>query len=167
MKKLFPIFPSQKNDLSNHYEMLKSFGNRIWSLFFHCSLFFFLFILTIFVILWVLNYTEENRVKFYPPDNVIEYLTLEHNNLEAIAEKITPLKERKDIQMELFGTKCIEIVNPKKVYGDEYGIYFITNKSWYIGGEYGIFIAKDEKKMPPDLNWGLIEGRIFAYALLY
>ena len=40
----------------------------------------------------------------------------------------------------------------------------MTSKGWY-NGEHGIFIAKDEENMPPDLNWGLIEGRIYTYAI--
>ena len=51
-----------------------------------------------------------------------------------------------------------------RIYSDEYGIYLTTSKGWY-NGEHGIFIAKDEEKMPPDINWGLIEGRIYTYAI--
>ena len=40
----------------------------------------------------------------------------------------------------------------------------MTGKDWY-NGEHGIFIVRDENNMPPDLNWGLIEGRIYTYAI--
>ena len=39
----------------------------------------------------------------------------------------------------------------------------MTSKDWY-NGEHGIFIAKDEENMP-EINWGLIEGRIYTYAI--
>ncbi len=39
----------------------------------------------------------------------------------------------------------------------------MTSKSWYVG-ENGIFIARDKDRMPDDMSWGLIEGRVFAYA---
>jgi len=29
----------------------------------------------------------------------------------------------------------------------------------------GYHRTKDEENMPPDINWGLIEGRIYTYAI--
>ena len=126
---------------------------------------FFLFVLTIWGTIWALDYSETHRVKFFPPDEVVAYLTSEHEKLEAAAFRMTPLIGRDDsIPFDRFDAKLIETVKPLRIYSDEYGIYFMTCKDWY-NGEHGIFIAKDGENMPPDINWGLIEGRIYTYAI--
>ena len=146
-------------------ELLKEFGEWCWTMFFRSTVFFFLFVLTIWATIWALDFTENHRVKFYPSDDVVNYLTAEHESLEAAALKLTPPSGKDDnIQTESFDAKCIEVVKPIKIYGNEYGIYLMTSKGWY-NGEHGIFIAKDNENMPPDLNWGLIEGRIYTYAI--
>ena len=167
MNKTFFLFHARSGDRDQQIEMLKNLGNRVWSLFFRCTVLFFLFTLTVYIILRSLDSSVEHRIKFYPPDDVMNYLAAEHKSLEEIACRITPQSgTRKDIPFESFHAELIQAVKPVKIRGDEYGIYLITTNSWYHGGEYGIFIAKDEKRMPPDMNWGLIEGRIFAYAFL-
>lgn len=145
--------------------MLKAFGEWSLTMFFRGTVFFLLFVLTIWGTIWALDFSENHRIKFYPPDEVVKYLTAEHESLEAAAYQITPSAGKKDnIPLEQFNAKCIETVKPIKIYADEYGIYLMTSKGWY-NGEHGIFIAKDEEQMPPDINWGLIEGRIYTYAI--
>ena len=145
--------------------MLREFGEWCWTMFFRGTVFFFLFVLTIWGTIWALDFSENHRIKFFPPDDVVDYLTAEHENLEAAAYRMTPLIGKDDnLPFEHFDKKLIEVVKPVRIYSDEYGIYFMTSKGWY-NGEHGIFIAKDEENMPPDINWGLIEGRIYTYAI--
>ena len=145
--------------------MLREFGEWSWTMFFRGTVFFFLFVLTIWGTIWALDFSENHRIKFFPPDDVMDYLTAEHENLEAAACRMTPLIGKDDnLPFEHFDRKLIEVVKPVRIYSDEYGIYFMTSKGWY-NGEHGIFIAKDEENMPPDINWGLIEGRIYTYAI--
>jgi hypothetical protein len=145
--------------------MMKEFGEWSWTMFFRGTVFFFLFVLTIWATIWALDFSENHRIKFYPPDEIADYLTAEHESLEALAFQITPLVGRNDdIPFESFDAKCVETVKPIRIYSDEYGIYLVTSKDWY-NGEHGIFIAKDAENMPPDINWGLIEGRIYTYAI--
>ena len=145
--------------------MLKEFGEWSWTMFFRGTVFFFLFVLTIWGTIWALDFSENHRIKFYPPDEIVDYLTAEHESLEAVAYQLTPSAGKKDnIPLDRFDSKCIETVKPIKIYADEYGIYLMTSKGWY-NGEHGIFIAKDEEKMPPDINWGLIKERIYTYAI--
>ena len=152
-------------DREKRMVMLKEFGGWCRTMFFRGVVFSFLFALTIWGAIWALDFSENHRVKFYPPDEVAAYLKAEHETLEAKACQLMPLDEKDDnIPFDLFDVKFIETVKPIKIYSDEYGIYFMTSKGWY-NGEHGIFIAKDEEKMPPDINWGLIEGRIYTYAI--
>ena len=152
-------------DREKRIVMLKSFGEWCWTMFFRGTVFFFLFVLTIWGTIWALDYSDTHRIKFYPPDEVVDYLTAEHETLEAAAYRMTPLVGRNDdIPFDRFDAKLIETVKPVRIYSDEYGIYLMTSKGWY-NGEHGIFFAKDEENMPPDLNWGLIEGRIYTYAI--
>ena len=152
-------------DREKRIVMLKEAGEWCWTMFFRGTVFFFLFVLTIWGTIWALDFSENHRIKFYPPDEVVAYLTAEHENLEEAAYRMTPLVGRDDnLPFERFDAKLIETVRPIRIYSDEYGIYFMTSKDWY-NGEHGIFIAKDEENMPPDINWGLIEGRIYTYAI--
>jgi hypothetical protein len=145
--------------------MLKDFGEWGLTMFFRGTVYLFLFILTIWGTIWALDFNGNHRIKFYPPDEVVDYLTAEHESLEAAAYQITPSAGKQDnIPLERFNSKCIETVKPIRIYADKYGIYLMTSKGWY-NGEHGIFIAKDKGKMPPDINWGLIEGRIYTYAI--
>ena len=145
--------------------MLKEFGEWSWTMFFRGTVFFFLFVLTIWATIWALDFSENHRIKFYPPDEVVDYLTAEHESLETEAYQIVQASGKKDnIPFYRFDAKLIETVKPVRIYSDEYGLYLMTSKGWY-NGEHGIFIAKDEENMPPDINWGLIEGRIYTYAI--
>ena len=152
-------------DREKRVAILKEFGEWCWTMFFRGVVFFFLFVLTIWATIWALDFSENHRIKFYPPDEVVNYLTAEHESLEAAATKLMPIAGKDDnIPLDRFNAKFIETVKPVKIYSDEYGVYFMTSKGWY-NGEHGIFIAKDGENMPPDLNWGLIEGRIYTYAI--
>ncbi len=152
-------------DREKRIVMLKEFGEWCWTMFFRGAVIFFLFVLTIWGTIWALDFSENHRIKFYPPDEVVDYLTTEHETLEAMAYRMTPMTGKDDnISFNHFDAKFLETVKPIKIYSDEYGVYFMTSKGWY-NGEHGIFIAKEEEKMPPDLNWGLIEGRIYTYAI--
>ena len=158
-------FIERCRDREKRIAMLKEFGEWCWTMFFRGMVFFFLFVLTIWATIWALDFSENHRVKFYPPDEVVDYLTAEHETLEATAYQMTPLTGKDDnIPFSRFDAKLIETVKPIRIYSNEYGIYFMTSKGWF-DGEHGIFIAKDEENMPPDLNWGLIEGRIYTYAI--
>ena len=165
LKETVREFIERWRDREKRIVMLKEFGEWCWTMFFRGMVFFFLFVLTICATIWALDFSENHRIKFYPPDEVVEYLTAEHETLEAMACQMTPLIGKDDnIPFDRFDAKLIETVKPVRIYSDEYGIYFMTSKGWY-NGEHGIFIAKDEENMPPDLNWGLIEGRIYTYAI--
>ena len=165
LKETVRDFIDRCRDREKRTEMLKEF--RDWSLIkiFHGAVYLILFAFTIWATIWALDFSENHRIKFFPPDEVVNYLTAEHESLEAIAYKMTPLIGRNDdVPLDSFDAKCVGIVKPIRIYSDEYGVYLMTSKDWY-NGEHGIFIAKDEENMPPDINWGLIEGRIYTYAI--
>ena len=165
LKESIQEFMERCRDIKKRKAMLKEFGGWCWIMLFRGTVFFFLFVLTIWGTIWALDFSEDHRIKFYPPDEVVEYLTSEHEALEVLACQMTPLTGKDDtIPFERFEPKLIEVVKPLKIYSDEYGIYLMTSKDWY-NGEHGIFIAKDEGNMPSDINWGLIEGRIYTYAI--
>ena len=158
-------FMARCRDREKRIVMLKEFGEWCGMIFFRGTVFLLLFVLTIWGTIWALDFSDNHRIKFFPPDDVMDYLAAEQGNLEAAAYRLTPLIGKDDnIPPERFDPKLIETVKPIRIYSDEYGIYFMTSKDWY-NGEHGIFIAKDTENMPPDLNWGLIEGRIFTYAI--
>ena len=158
-------FLDRWHDREKRIVMLKEFGEWCLTQPFRGTVLFCLFALTIWGTIWALDFSETRRIKFFPPDEIVEYLTAEHENLEAAAHRMTPLVGKDDsIPFDRFDAKLIETVKPVRIYSDEYGIYFMTSKDWY-NGEHGIFIAKDEENMPPDINWGLIEGRIYTYAI--
>ena len=165
LKETIRDFMERWRDPEKRAQMLKEFGEWCWMMFFRGTVFFFLFVLTIWATIWALDFSENHRIKFYPPDDTVQYLTDEHEALEAEALKLTPLFGRlDDIPLDQFGAKFLETVKPIRISADEYGVYFMTSKGWY-NGEHGIFIARDEENMPPDINWGLIEGRIYTYAI--
>ena len=77
--------------------MLKGFGEWAWTVFFRGTVFFFLFVLTIWGTIWALDFSESHRIKFYPPDEVVDYLTAEHEKLEAMASgwpKVVPVLKK-------------------------------------------------------------------------
>lgn len=158
-------FIGRCRDREKRIVMLKEFGEWCRTMFFRGAVCLFLFVLTILGTIWALDFSEKQRVRFFPSDEVVAYLEAEHGNLETAAYRMTQLVGKDDnLPFERFDAKLIEMVKPIRIYSDEYGIYFMTSKSWY-NGEHGIFIAKDAENMPPDLNWGLIEGRIYTYAI--
>ena len=165
LKESVQDFIERCRDQEKRKVMLKEFGEWCWTMFFRGTVFFFLFVLTIWGTIWALDFSENHRIKFYPPDEVVDYLAAVHESLEATAYQMTPLVGKDDnIPSGRFDAKFIETVKPVRIYSDEYGIFFMTSKDWY-NGEHGIFIAKDGENMPPDINWGLIEGRIYTYAI--
>ena len=145
--------------------MLKEFGGWCRTMLLRVVVILFLFALTVWSTIWILNFNDRHRIKFFPPDEVAEYLAVEHESLEAAADRIMPpAGNHGDIPFDRFDAKLVETLKPIGIYGNEYGIYFMTGKDWY-NGEHGVFIAKDAENMPPDMNWGLIEGRIYTYAI--
>ena len=165
LKESIQAFIGRCRDHEGRKTMLKEFGEWSWTMFFRGTVVFFLFVLTIWGTIRALDFIDNHGVKFYPSYEVVDYLTAEHESLEAAAYRVTPSAGKKDsIPLEGFDAKCIETVRPIRIYADEYGVYLMTSKGWYTG-EHGIFIAKDEERMPPDINWGLIEGRIYTYAI--
>ena len=158
-------FTERCRDRRKRIEMLKGFGEWCWMLFSRGLVLFFLFTLTILATICALDFSKKNLISFFPPNEVMDYLAAEHESLEATAYQITPLVgKNEDIPFARFNAKCIETVKPIKIRGDEYGIYLMTSKGWYNGDD-GIFSAKDVENMPPDISWGLIEGRIYTYTL--
>jgi len=165
LKETVQEFIERWRDREKRTAMLKEIGGWCWTVFFRGTIVFFLFALTIWATIRALDFSESHRVEFYPPDEVVEYLTAEHESLEKAALRLAPPDGKNaEIPFDRFDAKLIETVNPVRIYGNEYGVYLMTSKGWY-NGEHGIFIAKDEENMPPDLNWGLIEGRIYTYAI--
>ena len=165
LKESISEFIERCRDREKRIVMLQEFGEWCWTMFFRGMVFFFLFVLTIWGTIWALDYSDNHRIRFFPPDEIMDYLIAEHEKLEEDASRMTPPAGKTDnIPFDLFDAKFIETVKPIRIYSDKYGIYFMTSKGWY-NGEHGIFIAKDEENMPPDINWGLIEGRIYTYAI--
>ena len=158
-------FIERCRDRGKRPAMLKESGKWCWTVFSRGMVFFFLFMLTILGTVWALDCSNMHSIKFFPPDEVVNYLTAEHETLEEAACRMTPSAGREDdIPFDRFDARCIETVRPVRIYSDEYGVYLMTSKDWY-NGEHGIFIAKDAEDMPPGLNWGLIEGRIYTYTI--
>ena len=124
----------------------------------------FLFIATMAVTTWTLSFIEEQRGRFYPDADVVKCLAAEHETLEAAASELAASGNEADIPIDSFDRRFVELLKPVRIYSDEYGVYIVTRSNWYAG-EHGVFIAKDNNNMPPNLNWGVIEGRVFAYGL--
>ena len=144
--------------------LLKKSGAVCWEIVFHGTIIVFLFVLAIFGTSRTLDFVNSRHVPFYPAHEVRQYLASEHEALESVADGLPVGKDRSDsISADRFGEQCAAILKPVRIYSDEYGTYLMTSKSWY-SGENGIFIARDKDNMPDDMSWGLIEGRIFAYA---
>ena len=144
---------------------LKKAGGVLWTILFHIALAFFLFVLTMYGTVKTLDFVEEHRLKLYPADEVTEYLAAAHATLEETVSGLPPATgECEEIPFDRFDAKTLEMLKPLKIYRDKYGVYIMTAKSWYAG-EHGIFIAHDADNMPPMANWGLIEGRVFAYGI--
>ena len=144
---------------------LKKAGAAAWTLFFHAALAVFFFALTLYGTAKALDYIGGRCPDLYPADEVTEYLTAVHETLEETAYGLTAVYGKcEDIPFDKFDVKTIETLKPIRIYSDEYGVYLMTSRSWYAG-EHGVFIARDADNMPPKLNWGWIEGRVFAYGI--
>lgn len=147
--------------------LLKKTGNICWEIILHGTVVVFLFVLAIFGTIKAMDFVRERHVPLYPSEAARQYLRAEHESLEAVADALPAGKDRNDdIPLDRFGEQCAGIVKPVRIYSDEYGVYLMTSKSWYVG-ENGVFIARDKGKMPDDMSWALIEGRIFAYAFYH
>ena len=165
LKESIQEFIARCRDREKRKMMLKEFGEWSRTMMIRGTVFILLCALTIWGTIWALDFNENHLIGFFPPDEVVAYLTAEHETLEAAASQFMPSAEKKDdIPFGQFDAKCLETIKPIKIYADEYGVYLMTSKGWY-NGEHGIFIAKDEAQMPPGVNWGLIKGRIFTYAI--
>lgn len=159
-----PSEPSARAEAPDRGNPLKKTGNICWEIILHGTIVVFLFALAIFGTIRAMNFVSERHVPLYPSDEIVQYLESEHESLEAVADGLPAGKDRSDnIPLDLFGEQCAAILKPLRIYSDEYGVYLMTSKSWYVG-ENGIFIARDPEKMPGDLSWGLIRGRVFSYA---
>ena len=165
LKESLRDFIEHCRDREKRIAMLKEVRAWCWRMTIRCTVILILLALTIWGTIRALDFSENHRIKFYPPDEVVAYLSAEREAVEKAAYEMTPLAGKDDsISFGHFDPKLIETVKPVKIYSDEYGIYFMTSKGWY-NGEHGIFVAKDAENMPPDINWGLIEGRIYTYAI--
>ena len=139
----------------------KSLG-AAWTAVFLVSILAFLFAATMLATYRSMDYIKTHKGTFYPAREIVNYLTSEHAALEAAADRISGKEE--SISGNIFDAKTMELLKPEKIYSDEYGVYLVTSDTWY-GGEHGIFIARDTENMREDLNWGLIAGRVFTYAI--
>ena len=160
--------PEEKTDVpgdpADRGGLLKKTGSVCWEIVFHGAIVVFLFVLAVFGTVKALDYVNARHVPFYPSVEARQYLAAEHEALEAVAGRISGGKDRgDDIPADTFGERCAALLKPVRIYSDDYGVYLVTSKSWY-SGENGVFIARDRDNMPDDMSWGLIEGRIFAYA---
>jgi hypothetical protein len=148
--------------------LLKSAGGFCWTVFYLGTILVFLFAAALLGTAKTLEYVAAHRVSFYPAPEVVHQIVLHREALEDVADRIAakqggtmPIAPKSFFDVEL-----LDMLKPIAVdlYTDEYGVYLVTSRDRYAG-EHGIFIAFDAEKMPPLLNWGLIEGRIFTYAL--
>ncbi len=142
----------------------KKAGGFCWEIVFHCAIVVVLFGLAALMAIKVMDFVNERHVSFSPSREVMQYLVAEHESLEAVADSLPAGKDRSDsIPPDRFGEQCAATLKPLRIYSDEYGVYLVTSQSEYVG-ENGIFIARDAERMPEDLSWWLIRGRVFAYA---
>ena len=154
----------ESSSAENKKSMCEAFFGWFRSAAFDVVVIVFLFIATMAVTTWTLNFIEEGRGRFYPDGDIVKCLAAEHETLEAAASELAASGKKADIPIESFDKRFVEMLKPVRIYSDEYGVYIVTREGWYAG-EHGVFIAKDNNNMPPKLNWGVIEGRVFAYGL--
>ena len=149
---------------AEHGGLLKKTGHVCWEIVFHGVIVVFLFVLAIFGTIKTLDFVNAHHVPFYPSDEIRQYLTSAHEALEEVVDGLPTGMGRGDsIPADTFGEQCATLLKPVRIYSDDYGVYLMTSKNWYVG-ENGIFIARDKENMPDDMSWGLIEGRVFTYA---
>ena len=142
--------------------LLKSVGGFCWRVVYLGTILVFLFATALLGTAKTMEYVAEHRVSFYPAPEIVQYLADNHEHLEAVADRVTS----RDWPMVLndFDAETLDTLKPIDFYRDDYGVYIVTSRDSYAG-EHGIFIAYDAEKMPPRLNWGLIKGRVFPYAI--
>lgn len=148
--------------------LLKSAGGFCWTVFYLGTILVFLFAAALLGTAKTMEYVAAHRVSFYPAPEVMQQIVLHREALEDVADRIaakrggaSPIAPKSFFDVELLDTlKPIAV----DIYTDEYGVYLVTSRDTYAG-EHGIFIAYDAGNMPPLLNWGLIEGRVFTYAI--
>ena len=143
--------------------LLKSIGGFCWRVVYLGSILVFLFAAALLGTAKTLEYVAEHRVSFYPAPEVVEYLASEHEYLESVADRLAS-PDYSPMLRNAWDVKTLDTLKPIDFYRDEYGVYLVTSRDFYAG-EHGIFIAYDAEKMPPMLNWGLIKGRVFTYAI--
>jgi hypothetical protein len=141
---------------------LKMTGIICWTSVFFASILAFLLAATVLATYKSMDYVKTHAGTFYPDKAVMNYLSAEHEHLEAVADRISGKQD--NLSADLFDARSLEMIKPVRIYSDEYGVYLMTRDSWY-GGEHGIFIAKDAGNMREDFNWGVIAGRVFAYSI--
>ena len=151
-------------------KLLKSVGGFCWRVVYLGTILVFLFAAALLGTAKTLEYVAAHRVSFYPTSEVMQLVVSHREALEDAADSIAAA-ERKGGRWSIppkgfFDVELLETFEPVAVdiYTDEYGVYLVTSRDSYAG-EHGIFIAYDAEKMPPELNWGLIEGRVFTYAI--
>ena len=147
---------------SGRVRLLKSFGGFCWTSFYLGTILVFLFAAALLGTARIMDYVAENRGQFYPAPDVMEYLNTKHEYLEAVADRQAS-RDYSPMALNDFDVTTLDKLKPINCYRDDYGVYLVTSRDWYAG-ERGIFIAYDAEKMPPNLNWGLIKGRVFTYA---
>ncbi len=148
--------------------LLKSVGGFCWTVFYLGTILVFLFAAALLGTAKTVEYVAKHRVSFYPTSEVMQLVVSHREALEDAADRIAakqggtmPIAPKSFFDVELIDTlKPIAV----DIYADEYGVYLVSSRDSYAG-EHGIFIAYDAEKMPPELNWGLIEGRVFTYAI--
>lgn len=148
--------------------LLKSVGGVCWTILYLGTILVFLFAAALLGTAKTMEYIAEHRVSFYPAPEVMQQIVSHREALEDVADRIAakqggtmPIAPKSFFDVEL-----LDMLKPIAVdlYTDEYGVYLVTSRDSYAG-EHGIFIAYDAEKMPPELNWGLIKGRVFTYAI--
>lgn len=143
--------------------LLKSAGGFCWRVVYLGTILVFLFAAALLGTAKTLEYVAEHRVSFYPAPEVVQYLASEHEYLESVADRLAS-RDYSPMLRNDWDVKTLDMLKPVNYYRDDYGVYLVTSRDFYAG-EHGIFIAFDAEKMPPKLNWGLIKGRVFTYAI--
>lgn len=149
--------------------LLKSFGGFCWTVFYIGTLLVFLFAAALLGTAKTMEYVAEHRVSFYPAPEAVQQIVSHREALEDVADRIAASwggSWRPSNPKSFFDVELLDTFEPIMVdsYTDEYGVYLVTSRDRY-SGEHGIFIPYDAEKMPPRVSWGLIEGRIFTYAI--
>ena len=149
--------------------LLKSAGGFCWRVVYLGTILVFLFAAALLGTVKTMEYVAEHRVSFYPAPEVEQQIVLHREALEDVADRIAASwggSWRPSDPKGFFDVELLDTFEPIMVdsYTDEYGVYLVTSRDRY-SGEHGIFIPYDAEKMPPRLNWGLIEGRVFTYAI--